>query len=87
MRTPTPDQLEALRVLGDIGVPLATAAELADMHPYSLTRLEGQGRFPARLATRTRPFYRASDLIQWLTGSWGQPPAARQFLRSHRRVG
>lgn len=76
-------QLAELRLLGDVAVSLTVVAAVTGMHRYSVTRLEGQARFPERVGTRSRPFYRASDLLQWLTGSWGQP-ARRTFLKSHR---
>lgn len=78
------EQLDQLRALGDVAVSLTVVASLVGVHRYSVTRWEAQGKFPLRIPNRGRPFYRASDVLAWLTGSWGQAPR-RSFLRSHRR--
>jgi len=78
------EQLDQLRALGDVAVGLTVVAAVTGLHRYSVTRLEQQGKFPPRIAHRSRPHYKACDVLAWLSGQWGQAPR-RSFLKSHRR--
>lgn len=78
------EQLDQLRALGDVAVGLTVVAAVTGLHRYSITRLEQQGRFPVRVPHRSRPHYRSSDVLAWLSGTWGLAPR-RSFLKSHRR--
>jgi hypothetical protein len=78
-------QLAELRVLGDFAVSLTYVATVAGLHRYSITRMEHLGKFPTRISNRARPHYRASDVLAWLSGQWGQPAASRSFFGAHRR--
>jgi hypothetical protein len=78
-------QIVELRALGDFAVSLTYVATVAGVHRYSITRWEQLGKFPARIPNRARPHYRASDVLAWLSGQWGQPAASRSLFGAHRR--